>query len=251
MLTEDLLGLAIPVTYLFMLVAESLWPARRFPDTRGWHWIGIIAVIMLMSISVVCPLLIPVDWIAKHSLFQLSRWPEVPAILLGFLCTSFVNFVWHRNEHRVNFLFHFFHQLHHSPVRVDISGSAFTTPQEVVIMNVINIFVNVFVLGLSPLAIATVGFIAAFYAMFQHWNIRTPIWLGYVIQRPESHCIHHQYDVHGYNYSDFPPWDMLFGSFKNPGDFSGRAGFDIEAGQRYAAMLAGINVNHNATGLHP
>ena len=35
-------------------------------------------------------------------------------------------------------------------------------------------------------------------------NVRTPQWLGYLVQRPESHSVHHQRGVHAYNYSDLP-----------------------------------------------
>ena len=52
--------------------------------------------------------------------------------------------------------------------------------------------------------------------MFQHWNVKTPRWLGYIIQRPESHGLHHELGVHARNYSDFPLWDMLMGTFVNP-----------------------------------
>ncbi len=72
------------------------------------------------------------------------------------------------------------------------------------------------VLGLDPVAAAATGYIAAFYGYFQHMNIRTPRWLGFIIQRPEAHCVHHQRDVHAYNYGDLPVWDMLFGTFRNP-----------------------------------
>ena len=47
----------------------------------------------------------------------------------------------------------------------------------------------------SPLTAASIGYVAAFYGMFQHWNVRTPQWLGYVIQRPESHGLHHELGV--------------------------------------------------------
>ena len=45
---------------------------------------------------------------------------------------------------------------------------------------------------------------------------RTPRWLGYVIQRPEAHGLHHELGEHRRNYSDFPLWDMLTGTFVNP-----------------------------------
>lgn len=59
-------------------------------------------------------------------------------------------------------------------------------------------------LGLTPEAAAVANVFLTFNAFFQHANIRTPQWLGYIIQRPESHGVHHQRGVHRYNYSDLP-----------------------------------------------
>jgi sterol desaturase/sphingolipid hydroxylase (fatty acid hydroxylase superfamily) len=79
--------------------------------------------------------------------------------------------------------------------------------------------------------------------MFQHANIATPHWLGYLIQRPESHNIHHARDVHRYNYSDLPLWDMLFGTFRNPRTAqAGTCGFYPGASGRLIDMLLGRNV---------
>jgi hypothetical protein len=104
------------------------------------------------------------------------------------------------------------------------------------------------VLGLDPVAAALTGYIAAFYGYFQHLNIRTPQWLGYVIQRPEAHCIHHQRDVHAFNYGDLPVWDMLFGTFRNPAGFEGEVGFDQPATKRFGAMLGFVDVNEAVAG---
>jgi sterol desaturase/sphingolipid hydroxylase (fatty acid hydroxylase superfamily) len=71
--------------------------------------------------------------------------------------------------------------------------------------------------------------------------VRTPTWLGYVIQRPEAHCRHHELNVHASNYSDFPIIDMIFGTFQNPREFEGRVGFEERAS--YGKMLIGVDVS--------
>jgi len=83
-----------------------------------------------------------------------------------------------------------------------------------------------------------------FNAMFQHANIRTPHWLGYLIQRPESHNIHHARGVHRYNYSDLPLWDMVFGTFRNPRELMEiDCGFYKGASSRIVEMLLGRDVS--------
>jgi len=62
-------------------------------------------------------------------------------------------------------------------------------------------------------------------------------WLGYIIQRPESHSVHHGKGIHRYNYSDLPLWDMLFGTFRNPAEFQPEHGFYKGASARIPEML--------------
>ena len=75
--------------------------------------------------------------------------------------------------------------------------------------------------------------------LFYHWNIKTPYWIGFLIQRPESHCIHHQRNKHSNNYSDLPLWDMLFGTFHNPRAKEFACGFAGNREQDLVMMLLG------------
>ena len=79
-----------------------------------------------------------------------------------------------------------------------------------------SVVVMVFILGLDPAAMAIAGYLGAFCAMFQHWNMHTPAWVDWFIQRPEAHCQHHELGVHAFNYGNLTLWDRLFGTFRNP-----------------------------------
>ena len=241
--TVDLIGLLVPLTYLAMLVIESIRPAGRFPPRRGWRWLGIAFLLLLGTLSTVMPLLLPVDWMAAHRWLDGTRLGVAGGTLAGWVVLSGLSFAWHRAVHAWSPLWRFGHQVHHSPQRVDISGSAVFHPTEMIVQVLFQLFVTVIVLGLDPLAAALVGYVAAFHGLFQHWNVRTPQWLGYLIQRPESHCVHHRQGVHAWNYSDLPLWDLLFGSFRNPREFNGICGFEGEAERRLGAMFAWRDVN--------
>jgi sterol desaturase/sphingolipid hydroxylase (fatty acid hydroxylase superfamily) len=78
--------------------------------------------------------------------------------------------------------------------------------------------------------------------MFQHANIRTPHWLGYLVTRPECHSAHHERGVHGRNYGDIPLYDMLFGTFHNPKSFEGEVGFWDGASAKIGPMLVGREI---------
>ena len=93
------------------------------------------------------------------------------------------------------------------------------------------------VFGASPEAMAWYGTFIALSAFFSHANIRTPRWIGYIQQRPEQHSIHHQWDLHKYNYSDLILWDRIFGTFKEADKFSERCGFPKDHELRIREML--------------
>ena len=239
----DLFGLAILVTYAVMALSEWKWPARKFPARRHWQWIGILFLLLVTTVGVITPLLLPMDWLEAHRWLDGTRLGIIGGTLVGYAVLQCLVYAWHRSAHNVDFLWRGFHQIHHSPQRVDIPGSVLFHPTEMVVQTLIQLFVTVIVLGLHPIAAAAVGYLLAFGGMFQHWNVRTPQWIGYVLQRPESHCVHHRRGVHYYNYADLAPIDMLFGTWRNPKEYRGDCGFDAPADHQMARMLRLSDVN--------
>jgi sterol desaturase/sphingolipid hydroxylase (fatty acid hydroxylase superfamily) len=58
--------------------------------------------------------------------------------------------------------------------------------------------------------------------------------------------VHHERGVHAYNYSDLPLWDIVFGTFRNPGAWEAETGFYNGASSRIADMLIGRDVSQPA-----
>lgn len=245
---EDLFGLLVPVTFIALWALEALWPAREFPQPKGRRLIGIGFFLLMAIVTTIVPLLIPAEWLKQHRLIDGSGLGVIGGTVVGYTVLSFINYLWHRNVHRSPLLWRLFHQIHHGPQYVDMSGSMLFHPTERATYSLLAIGTTTLVLGLDPVAAAATGFVAAFYGMFQHLNMRTPRWIGYLIQRPESHCVHHQRGLHHYNFSDLPIWDILFGTFRNPASWQGEAGFDTAASKRLGAMLAFEDVNADAYG---
>ena len=102
---------------------------------------------------------------------------------------------------------------------------------------------KILVLGLTAPAAIAASLTAVLLGFFQHTNLRTPRWLGYLVARPESHSVHHQRGVHAFNYSDLPLWDMLFGTFHNPTVDDATCGFAPHQEARVGAMLLGREVS--------
>jgi sterol desaturase/sphingolipid hydroxylase (fatty acid hydroxylase superfamily) len=237
-----------PVTYVAFLAVELIWPAREFPPRVGWQWLGAAFLVMSMAIGNALPLYLPVDWMAEHRWFDGTRLGVVGGAIVGFVVLELFVYVWHRANHSFSPLWRVSHQIHHSPLRVDIPGSVVFHPVEIVIYTLIPLAVTVIVLGLDPLAAALTGYVFTFASYFQHWNVHTPQWMGYILQRPESHCVHHRKGSHYYNFADLSLWDIVFGTFRNPPKYMGECGFENGADLRMGAMLAFEDVNAEAYG---
>jgi sterol desaturase/sphingolipid hydroxylase (fatty acid hydroxylase superfamily) len=244
----EIVPLLVPLSYFVALAVEAHWPARAFPPRRGWRWVGFGFLVLIATVGTVVPLLLPLQWMAEHRWIDGTRLGVAGGTLVGWLTLSFLAYLYHRASHAWSPLWRISHQLHHSPQRVDVSGSVLFHPFEMVVQVLLQLFVTVLVLGLDPLAAALTGVVAALHGIFQHWNVRTPRWIGYFAQRPEAHCLHHERGVHARNFSDFPLWDMLFGTFHNPVSFAGECGFDQPADHRMGAMLAWRDVNDASYG---
>ena len=119
-----------------------------------------------------------------------------------------------------------------APNAVDTFGAFYFSPLDIVGFTLMSSLALSFV-GLPAKAVTYYLYFTMFLAIIQHTNVRTPQWLGYIVQRPESHSVHHGRGIHHYNYSDLPLFDILFGTFRNPKEFVDQAGF---AGGRSAQI---------------
>ena len=165
--------------------------------------------------------------------------------IVGILTYELVHYWYHRAVHRWDVLWRLVgHQMHHSAERIDAFGAYFGHPLDLAVFTSIAVLVLYAVLGLSPEAAGIAAAFLSFNAVFQHADISTPRWLGYLIQRPESHRVHHGRGVHRFNYSDLPLWDIVFGSFRNPAPgVCIDAGFYDGASARIVDMLIGRDVS--------
>ena len=83
------------------------------------------------------------------------------------------------------------------------------------------------VLGTSVEVIFCVLIIESSLEIFHHSNINTPKslrWIGYFIQMPEQHLIHHQHGLHRWNYGTITIWDTIFKTVRVPKHWSGKLG---------------------------
>ena len=228
------LGLALIPAFILL---DAFRGRRSYSAQRAWRTRGVAVTAAMVWLSMV----VAGGWaslLGDYTLLDLSSLGTFWGALVGILIYEFVHYWYHRSVHRFDFLWRLAHQMHHSAERIDAFGAYYLHPVDVFFFTSWASLVFVPVLGLSAEATAIAAAFLTFNAMFQHANIETPHWLGYFIQRPESHCVHHARGVHNYNYSDLPLWDLIFGTFVNPRDVAGmEAGFYDGASERIPEML--------------
>lgn len=157
---------------------------------------------------------------------------------VGILIYELGHYWYHRAAHEFDWLWRAGHQMHHSAESLDAFGAYYMHPVDTFNFTTLGSLVFFPLLGLTVEAGVIGAFFLTFNAMFQHMSLRTPRWLGFIIQRPESHSVHHGKGIHRYNYSDLPLWDIVFGTFRNPSEFQVEHGFYQGASERIPEMLA-------------
>jgi sterol desaturase/sphingolipid hydroxylase (fatty acid hydroxylase superfamily) len=237
---EDIISLLIPVTFLLCLAAERLFPGRKLPPVRRWVLKGFGFFVVTGAINAVLPAL-TAPHLGGIALVHVAKLGLAGATLVTLVTSELLSYWTHRAMHRLHFLWRWTHQMHHSAERVDIAGAVYFHPFDIS-LNVLVTTVAASLVGASPDAAALAGFATFAAAMFQHLNVKTPRWIGYVIQRPEGHSVHHQRGLHAYNYGNLALWDLAFGTFRNPETFSELAGFWDGSSAEVVRMLLGRDV---------
>jgi sterol desaturase/sphingolipid hydroxylase (fatty acid hydroxylase superfamily) len=227
--------LLIISTGLF-LAWERVLPGRRLPNSAGWH----VRALLINLIQLAITLLAGGLWLAVFSGESPIALANLNAPVLegfiGWFVGTFVFYWWQRLRHLTGWWV-IFHQGHHSASRIEVPTSFYRHPIEIFVNAFLSALILFPVLGASLTASVWYNFFAATGEYFYHANVKTPRWLRYVVQTPELHSIHHQYDVHSYNLSDLPIWDRIFGTYRDAVSFTSRCGFPDGAEQRLPEML--------------
>lgn len=223
------------------LVLERTLAARPLPSVKGWNLRSGVSFFSTLFLNAVVPMMVA-GALGGRGLLHLAGWGTFGGALVTFLVSDFASYWLHRAQHRSHWFWRWTHQLHHSAERVDVMGAAWFHPFDIGVQAAVSTLVVV-ALGVTPDAAALAGLTGVFLAVFQHLNVATPTWLGYLVQRPESHALHHERGVHAYNYGNLAVWDILFGTFRNPKEFSTFAGFYEGSSARVGAMLLGRDID--------
>ncbi|HUI52258.1 MAG TPA: sterol desaturase family protein [Terriglobales bacterium] len=225
-----------------MMFVEWRHGGRKWPKVRGW-WLRAL-LLNGFQVGAVCIAGVAWNgWMLRHRPWNADALGVAGGSLAGYLAITFFFYWWHRWRHESDFLWRWLHQVHHSPQRIEVITSFYKHPFEILADSALSSAILYLAVGLGPAAAAGGVLLSGLAELVYHWNVKTPYWLGFLFQRPESHCIHHEKGVHSYNYSDLPVWDMLFGTFRNPRAWNAQCGFEPELELRFPEMLLGRDIH--------
>lgn len=226
---------------LAVLILERVFPGRSLPSARGWY----VRAVFLNACQFSLVFISGATWNAWFQGWSVLQFPSIHPVLAGlffWFIGTFVFYWWHRLRH-VNGWWRVFHQIHHSPTRIEAMTAFYKHPLEMV-ANSILISAIIFVgFGGSIETAAWYNVFAVAGEFFYHMNVRTPRWVGWFIQRPEHHSIHHARGVHQYNFADITLWDRLFGTFQEANTFAPFEGFPDDREKKLVSMLGFHDVN--------
>ena len=213
--------------FTVLALAETLAPRRVRRQKRSQRWvtnwgITITNTLMLRALAFALPLLAvgaAVDAQAQGwGLFNAIALPIWIEVIAAILILDFVIWAQHLITHKVPILW-CLHRVHHADVDMDVTTAIRFHPVEIALSMILKIGV-VYLLGPAALAVILFEILLNGTAMFNHANIRLPLWLDAIVRRvlvtPDMHRVHHSVhrDEHDSNYGfALSIWDQMFGTY--------------------------------------
>lgn len=226
----------IVLAFAVIFTIEVIAPASRAHCDRRWMMLAGALNLTQMGAALAAGHLFR-QWFADVSLFGLpATLHPVAGGALVFIVASFIAYWWHRAEHASDLLWRVFHQLHHAPGRVESLTAFYAHPFDSIAATFITCATAYLLFGLDALAAAVALLLVSLFNLYIHSDTASPRWVGWIVQRPEMHRVHHRRGHHAGNYG-LPVWDLLFGTWTNPQERVEHCGFDPDKAARIGDML--------------
>ena len=213
--------------FTIFAVTEALVPRRprSQPRSRRWftNWgIVILDTLTLRLLALAVPLLAvgaAIDAQANGwGLMQTLDAPLWLKVIVTVLVFDFAIWAQHLITHKVPILWRI-HRVHHADRDIDVTTAIRFHPVEIALSMLLKIGL-VYLLGPPAIGIVLFEIILNGTAMFNHANIRLPLWLDAIVRQvlvtPDMHRVHHS--VHRYEHDSnygfsLSIWDRMFGTY--------------------------------------
>jgi sterol desaturase/sphingolipid hydroxylase (fatty acid hydroxylase superfamily) len=212
--------------FVAMATWEILAPRREQTLARGTRWPSNIGIVVLDTILV--RLLIPTTAVGLALVGEARGWGLIHAlglpiwagVLLAVVALDLAIYLQHVLFHAVPALWRL-HRVHHADLEIDVTTGARFHPIEILLSLGIKLGV-VAALGTPAVAVLIFEMLLNATSMFNHSNVRMPLWLDqvlrWVVVTPDMHRVHHSIAARETNSNfgfNLPWWDRLFGTYRD------------------------------------
>ena len=210
---------------LLMAVWEILAPRRHTIARQAPRWLSNLGLAVLNTLAVrfLVPLGVTgVAVVAEENgwgLLQQVAWPEWCRVVVAVVLLDLAIYLQHVLFHAVPLLWRL-HRVHHADLDVDVTTGVRFHTLEIVVSLALKAAVVLF-LGAPALSVLIFEVLLNATSMFNHANIRLPVWLDRVVRlvlvTPDMHRVHHSADMRETNSNfgfNLPWWDMLLGTYR-------------------------------------
>jgi len=209
---------------LCMILLEAAMPRRKRALSRRARWQANLGIVVVDTL--VARLLIPLPpvaaavWAAENGigLFNILEMPALAVTAGGILFLDFAIYVQHVVFHKVPVLWRL-HRMHHADTDFDVTTGIRFHPIEIILSLLIKIAL-ILALGIPAVAVIVFEVLLNASAMFNHANLRLPLWLDRALRTlivtPDMHRVHHSWhwqetdSNYGFCLS---VWDRLFRTY--------------------------------------
>lgn len=216
------------IVLIVMACLEAAWPMRPRVLTRRQRWstnliitsLGMVLVRLLAIIAAPLAAMGAAIYaegqrLGALNLLDAPHWLE---LLVSVVALDGLIYLQHVASHKVPLLWRL-HRVHHADRDIDVTTGIRFHPIEIG-LSMLYKSALVIVLGISPVAVLLFEVILNGTAMFNHANVRLPVWLDRVVRlilvTPDMHRVHHSVlrREHDTNYGfALSLWDRLFGTY--------------------------------------
>jgi sterol desaturase/sphingolipid hydroxylase (fatty acid hydroxylase superfamily) len=212
-----------------VFTAIALWewraPRRRLTAQKTRRWMSNLALVALNSALV--RIVLPLTAIRAAALARENQWgllnqwqaPLAIRFLIALAALDLAIYLQHVLFHAVPALWRL-HMVHHADLDFDVTTGLRFHTLEILLSAFIKIGV-VLALGPPVSAVLTFEVLLNATSMFNHGNVRLPLWLDrlvrLVVVTPEMHRVHHSVDRNETNTNfgfNLPWWDYLLGTYR-------------------------------------
>jgi sterol desaturase/sphingolipid hydroxylase (fatty acid hydroxylase superfamily) len=211
---------------LAMVAWELLAPRRKLTVNRPVRWLSNLGLVALNTI--LARLIVPITAVAMAELavargWGILNWVQWPAwleLIVAVVALDLAIYLQHVMFHAVP-AFWRLHMVHHADLDIDVTTGVRFHTLEILLSLAIKLG-TVLVLGPSAWAVVAFEVLLNATSMFNHSNVRMPLWLDrllrLVVVTPDMHRVHHSVIRRETNSNfgfNLPWWDRLLGTYRD------------------------------------